>query len=226
MLMLKCRYINVCCIFPREWKKQPGGWKQKTKRWTTKVKDVTVSSSSSTLIIWTVYILNAAPILWSLPKRKTQEHLPWWFHFSFDSFNSSNTETSLGCMLYTLLYRSGSQRQVSTVFNLRSSAQEWALKLKFQFPLKICKCCFCLIRSEPEETSSLEDEDSIIPDSPVMPSSLPVVNKLKKRKNTHKVKHVRYAEMPLQQSNNSLFNGQSSLKRRPPSSHVWNGFNY
>ncbi|XP_047424332.1 DNA endonuclease RBBP8 isoform X3 [Mugil cephalus] len=56
------------------------------------------------------------------------------------------------------------------------------------------------------ETSSLEDEDSIIPDSPIMPSSLPAVNKLKKRKNTDRVKHVRYTEMPLLQSNNSLFN--------------------
>ncbi|KAM9337572.1 DNA endonuclease RBBP8 [Symphorus nematophorus] len=61
-------------------------------------------------------------------------------------------------------------------------------------------------RSELQQASSLDEEDSIIPDSPVLPSSLPVANKLKKRRNVDKIKHVRYAEMPLPQSNNSLFN--------------------
>ncbi|XP_069554040.1 DNA endonuclease RBBP8 [Brachyistius frenatus] len=56
------------------------------------------------------------------------------------------------------------------------------------------------------EDSSPEQDESIIPDSPVMSSSLPVVNKLKKRKNVDKTKHVRYAEMPLSLLNNSLFN--------------------
>ncbi|XP_076617674.1 DNA endonuclease RBBP8 isoform X2 [Chaetodon auriga] len=61
-------------------------------------------------------------------------------------------------------------------------------------------------RSELQQASSPEQEDGVIPDSPVLPSSLPVANKLKKRRNTDKRKHVRYAEMPLSQSNNSLFN--------------------
>ncbi|XP_062297902.1 DNA endonuclease RBBP8 isoform X1 [Scomber scombrus] len=59
--------------------------------------------------------------------------------------------------------------------------------------------------SGPQRASSPELEEGIIPDSPVLPSSLPVANKLKKRKNSVKTKHVRYAEMPLRQSNNSLF---------------------
>ncbi|XP_036934848.1 DNA endonuclease RBBP8 [Acanthopagrus latus] len=62
-----------------------------------------------------------------------------------------------------------------------------------------------LSRSELKRTSSPEPEDGIIPDSPVLPSSLPVANKLKKRKNVDTVKYVRYAEMPLPQANNSLF---------------------
>ncbi|XP_041817896.1 DNA endonuclease RBBP8 isoform X2 [Chelmon rostratus] len=61
-------------------------------------------------------------------------------------------------------------------------------------------------RSELQQTSSPEQEEGIIPDSPVLPSSLPLANKLKKRRNIDKIRHVRYAEIPLSQSNNSLFN--------------------
>ncbi|XP_030612345.1 DNA endonuclease RBBP8 isoform X2 [Archocentrus centrarchus] len=61
-------------------------------------------------------------------------------------------------------------------------------------------------RFESQEGSPPEQEEGIIPDSPVLPSSLPVVNKLKKAKNTDKTKRVRYAEVPLPLSNNSLFN--------------------
>ncbi|KAM7390713.1 hypothetical protein PAMA_008754 [Pampus argenteus] len=60
-------------------------------------------------------------------------------------------------------------------------------------------------RSGLQRASSPEQEEGIIPDSPILPSSLPVANKLKKRKNTDKTKHVRYAEMPLPHPNNSLF---------------------
>ncbi|XP_031150494.1 DNA endonuclease RBBP8 isoform X2 [Sander lucioperca] len=60
-------------------------------------------------------------------------------------------------------------------------------------------------RSEFQQASSPEQEEGIIPDSPILPSSLPVANKLKKQKNIDKMKRVRYAEIPLPQSNNSLF---------------------
>ncbi|XP_023152675.3 DNA endonuclease RBBP8 isoform X2 [Amphiprion ocellaris] len=61
-------------------------------------------------------------------------------------------------------------------------------------------------RSELHKASSQEEEEGIIPDSPILSSSLPVVNRLKKHKNINKNKHVRYAEMPLPKSSNSLFN--------------------
>ncbi|KAL7373882.1 hypothetical protein ABVT39_016489 [Epinephelus coioides] len=67
-------------------------------------------------------------------------------------------------------------------------------------------------RSERQQTSSSEQEEGIIPDSPVLPSSLPVASRLKKRKDVDKNKHVRYAEMPLPQSNRSLF---SALDKEP-----------
>ncbi|KAG7216755.1 hypothetical protein INR49_021152 [Caranx melampygus] len=41
------------------------------------------------------------------------------------------------------------------------------------------------------------------------PSLLPVANRLKKRKNVDKQRHVRYAELPLPQRNNSLFNEEA-----------------
>lgn len=53
--------------------------------------------------------------------------------------------------------------------------------------------------------SSPEPDDCFIPDSPVMPSSLPAANKLKKRKNVQKSKFVRYAERPLPAAQSSLF---------------------
>ncbi|XP_032359566.1 DNA endonuclease RBBP8 isoform X2 [Etheostoma spectabile] len=60
-------------------------------------------------------------------------------------------------------------------------------------------------RSESQQAFSPEQEEGIIPDSPILPSSLPVANRLKKQKNIDKMKRVRYAEIPLPQSNNSLF---------------------
>lgn len=82
--------------------------------------------------------------------------------------------------------------------------------LKFQFPVEQVWCFFFLISSELQRASSPEQEDGIIPDSPVLPSSLPVVNRLKKDRNPDRMKHVRYAEVPLLPSNNSLFKGQSA----------------
>ncbi|XP_029935722.1 DNA endonuclease RBBP8 isoform X2 [Myripristis murdjan] len=68
-------------------------------------------------------------------------------------------------------------------------------------------------RPEPQQTSP-EQEDGVIPDSPILPSSLPMANKLKRRKNNNKSKHVRYAEMPLLQCHSSLFSEvQLKLKK-------------
>lgn len=86
-----------------------------------------------------------------------------------------------------------------------------AFTIKFQFPVKHCSCCF-LNSSAPEQVNSPEQEEGVIPDSPIMASSLPVTNKLKKRKNIDRIKHVRYAEMPLPKANNSLFSGQSAFE--------------
>ncbi|KAK5623798.1 hypothetical protein CRENBAI_004998 [Crenichthys baileyi] len=66
--------------------------------------------------------------------------------------------------------------------------------------------------ADPEETSPPEPEEGVIPDSPILPSSLPVANKLRKRKHADKSQHVRYAETPLPQSSSSLFN---ELKKGP-----------
>lgn len=77
-------------------------------------------------------------------------------------------------------------------------------------PVKYCRCCFFPISFEPQQASTSEPEEGIIPDSPILMSSLPVPNKLKKRKDVDKGKHVRYAEMPLPCK--SLFSGQSVLK--------------
>ncbi|KAM8822614.1 DNA endonuclease RBBP8 isoform 2-T6 [Spinachia spinachia] len=52
-------------------------------------------------------------------------------------------------------------------------------------------------RFEPQQASTSEQEEGIIPDSPILMSSLPVPNKLRKPKDADKRKHVRYAEMPL-----------------------------
>lgn len=60
--------------------------------------------------------------------------------------------------------------------------------------------------ADPKDSPLLEQEDGVIPDSPILPNSLPVANKLRKRKHADKSKHVRYAETPLPQKNNSLFN--------------------
>ncbi|XP_037312421.2 DNA endonuclease RBBP8 [Pungitius pungitius] len=52
-------------------------------------------------------------------------------------------------------------------------------------------------RLELQQASTSEQEDGIIPDSPILMSSLPAPNKLRKQKDVDKRKHVRYAEMPL-----------------------------
>ncbi|XP_037613249.1 DNA endonuclease RBBP8 [Sebastes umbrosus] len=71
---------------------------------------------------------------------------------------------------------------------------------------------FKMSRSEPQQASSPEQEDGIIPDSPILQSSLPVLNKLRKRRDVDKMKHVRYAETPLPRFNYSLF---SVLDKEP-----------
>ncbi|CAN9506472.1 unnamed protein product [Ophioblennius macclurei] len=51
-----------------------------------------------------------------------------------------------------------------------------------------------------------EQEDGIIPDSPVLTSSLTMGSKLRKHKNIDKKKNIRFTEKPLPWSNRSLFN--------------------
>ncbi|XP_023182425.1 DNA endonuclease RBBP8 isoform X1 [Xiphophorus maculatus] len=65
------------------------------------------------------------------------------------------------------------------------------------------RCCFC-ISADLEETS--QQDEGVIPDSPILTSSLPAANKLRKRKHPDESRRVRYAETPLPQKNNSLFN--------------------
>ncbi|KAM4718637.1 DNA endonuclease RBBP8 isoform 1-T2 [Anableps anableps] len=60
--------------------------------------------------------------------------------------------------------------------------------------------------ADPEETSPAEQEEGVIPDSPILPSSLPAANKLRKRKHPDKIRCVRYAETLLLQKHNPLFN--------------------
>ncbi|XP_041824903.1 DNA endonuclease RBBP8 isoform X2 [Melanotaenia boesemani] len=83
----------------------------------------------------------------------------------------------------------------------RNNLEEENKKLRDELQKLKASC----ISSEPKEASSPEQEEGVIPDSPILPSPLPVANKLKKRKHNEKTKHVRYAETPLQRSNNSLF---------------------
>ncbi|XP_039983412.1 DNA endonuclease RBBP8 isoform X2 [Xiphias gladius] len=64
-------------------------------------------------------------------------------------------------------------------------------------------------RSEPRRSSTPQQEEGVIPDSPVLLGSLPAANKLRKRKNVVKSRHVRYAEVPLPQCDSSLFSGLS-----------------
>ncbi|KAM9712985.1 DNA endonuclease RBBP8 isoform 2-T2 [Menidia menidia] len=80
---------------------------------------------------------------------------------------------------------------------------------KLQAELKTLKASHL----EPKEAPSPEQEDGIIPDSPLLASSLPVGNKLRKRKRAENVKRVRYAETPLPQSNSSLL---FELNKDPP----------
>ncbi|XP_047206417.1 DNA endonuclease RBBP8 isoform X2 [Girardinichthys multiradiatus] len=92
--------------------------------------------------------------------------------------------------------------------NLEDESRELRAELQ---RMKTSQCCVC-ISAEPEETSPPEPEEGVIPDSPILPSSLPVANKLRKRKPADKSQHVRYAETPLPQSSSSLFN---ELKKWP-----------
>lgn len=64
--------------------------------------------------------------------------------------------------------------------------------------------------SELQRVSSPEQEEGIIPDSPVLHSSLPVANKLRKHRHFHSSKHVRYAETHPRKPSKSLFSGQSA----------------
>uniref|UniRef100_UPI0009B45658 DNA endonuclease RBBP8-like n=1 Tax=Monopterus albus TaxID=43700 RepID=UPI0009B45658 len=74
---------------------------------------------------------------------------------------------------------------------------------------------FKMYCSQCQRASTPEDKDGFIPDSPVLPSSLPMANKLKKRK-LNKNKHVYYAELPLPPpSNNLLLNVPVEASKNP-----------
>ncbi|XP_072234976.1 DNA endonuclease RBBP8 [Leuresthes tenuis] len=96
---------------------------------------------------------------------------------------------------------------VAKLKNERSSLEDENKKL--QAELQTLKAS----PAEPKDASSPESEEGVIPDSPLLASSLPVANKLRKRKRPDKVRHVRYAEMPLPSSNSSLF---YELHKDPP----------
>ncbi|XP_044032488.1 DNA endonuclease RBBP8 isoform X2 [Siniperca chuatsi] len=96
-------------------------------------------------------------------------------------------------------------RLIAKLKNERNSLEDENRKLHAELQKLKMSC------SETQQASSPEQEEGIIPDSPILPSSLPVANKLKKRKNIDKIKYVRYAEMPRPQSNNSLFNDDVNL---------------
>lgn len=82
------------------------------------------------------------------------------------------------------------------------------LQLSLHSSLKVCDVVVAL-SSEPQVALSPEHEDGIIPDSPVLASSLPVANKLKKRKYMDNSRHVHYSE----DFNWSLFKGQLKKKK-------------
>ncbi|XP_061122222.1 DNA endonuclease RBBP8-like isoform X1 [Syngnathus typhle] len=86
---------------------------------------------------------------------------------------------------------------------------------KLQAELQILKTC-----SEPQVALSPDYEDGIIPDSPVLASSLPVVNKLKKRKYMDNSKHVHYAEDPEFKFCRSLFKESSDARKTAAKTQV------
>ncbi|KAJ8010133.1 hypothetical protein DPEC_G00071820 [Dallia pectoralis] len=65
------------------------------------------------------------------------------------------------------------------------------------------KLCLELERVKGPLSKSPELDEGMIPDSPLQQISLPVVSKMKRRKETN---HVRYAEKPLSQSQNLVLN--------------------
>ena len=71
-----------------------------------------------------------------------------------------------------------------------------------------------LFRSEPQRSMSPDPEDGMIPDSPIMPSSLPLANKLKRSKK-HCDTKMRFAGTPLPESHCMMLNGQSPTLKVP-----------
>lgn len=69
--------------------------------------------------------------------------------------------------------------------------------------------------SRSQQATATEQEEDFIPNSPVLPSSLPATNKLKKHRNVDKNRRLRYIEFPLPRPNNTLFRGRSALGDPP-----------
>ncbi|XP_016886958.1 DNA endonuclease RBBP8 isoform X2 [Cynoglossus semilaevis] len=72
---------------------------------------------------------------------------------------------------------------------------------KMHVELQKCK----LTCSRSQQATATEQEEDFIPNSPVLPSSLPATNKLKKHRNVDKNRRLRYIEFPLPRPNNTLF---------------------
>ncbi|XP_015250398.1 PREDICTED: DNA endonuclease RBBP8 isoform X1 [Cyprinodon variegatus] len=118
------------------------------------------------------------------------------------------------CSVLEEKLRSSQDQNLDVIFKLKNEnnrLEDENQKLQAELEkMKTSHCCRC-IRADSKEPSLPDQEDDVIPGSPILPSSLPVANKLRKRKQLDKSKHVRYAETPLEQ-NSSIFN---ELKKEP-----------
>ncbi|XP_056155743.1 DNA endonuclease RBBP8 [Lampris incognitus] len=73
--------------------------------------------------------------------------------------------------------------------------------------------------AESQHTFSPEQEEGVIPDSPLLQNSLPLANKLKRRKKNGQGKQARHAETPLLQSPSSFFNEPNKEPLKLSKSH-------
>ncbi|XP_034145347.1 DNA endonuclease RBBP8 isoform X2 [Esox lucius] len=88
--------------------------------------------------------------------------------------------------------RQQNMRLITELMTERNSLQDENRKLSLE-----------LERLKRPLSKSPEPDEGVIPDSPLQQISLPVVSKMKRKKETN---HVRYAEKPLSQSQNSTHN--------------------
>ncbi|KAM9839657.1 DNA endonuclease RBBP8 [Aulostomus maculatus] len=108
--------------------------------------------------------------------------------------------------------RDQNERLITSLKNERNQLEDENRKLQAELQK------LQMFHSKAQQMPSPEQEDGIIPDSPILTSSLPVANKLKKRKNTDQMRHVRYEEMPPPKFNHSLFNAMNKEAQKNPGS--------